>query len=158
MRGRVVRRLRDWAGAAVTIGTATVEHWLGETVAVAALTAVVVIFGGIVWRRVSMLMAAPRANNCTKAYDVENRLVNYMTIMAPLAPIVNANEFSTTNAAFLAALSKLPSQTDSNSNLSTSTPGGANAAWYSDVASCLNGVVDALNNLQSNLKSKDFEA
>ena len=50
-------RLRDWLGTAFTIGAAVVEHLLGETVAVAALTAVVVVFGGILWRRVSLLMS-----------------------------------------------------------------------------------------------------
>jgi hypothetical protein len=99
-------RLRNWIGTAATIITALLEHWLGETVAVAALTAAVVIFGGLLWRRVSLLMAAPQTGNCTKAYEIEGRLNNYIGLMKGLAPIANANSVSTTNATYLASLSK----------------------------------------------------
>lgn len=105
--GHQIARLRDWLGTIVAVATAGVEHWLGETAAVAGLTALVVVCGGILWRRVSVLMAAPQANNCTKSYAVEERLVNYMAIMAPLAPLVTANTPTNTNATFLATLKKV---------------------------------------------------
>ena len=147
-------RWKDWLGAAVTIVSAAVEHLLGETAAVAALTAAVVLAVGVLWRRVSVLMAAPRANNCTKAYAVEDRLVNYMQLMEGLAPIANANTGGiTTNATFLAALAKLPHQTTSNSSISNS-----NGNLSSGDAAAINGVIAAVNNLQTNLQSNKFES
>jgi hypothetical protein len=153
-----MRRFRDWLGMASTIVSAFVEHWLGETVAVAVLTAVVVIGGGILWRRVSMLMSSPRPGNCTKSYAVDKRLTDYINLMAPLSPIVTANKFATANASFLAGLSRLPHQTTSNGSITVSTPGGANAAWYSNVESVVDGVVNAVNTLQVNLQAGKFES
>ncbi len=115
-------RLRDWLGTAATIITALLEHWLGETVAVAALTAAVVIFGGLLWRRVSVLMAAPPTGNCTKAYEIEGRLNTYIGLMKGLAPIANANSVSTTNATFLATLTQMGAlPTDGNTGSSWAT-------------------------------------
>jgi hypothetical protein len=146
-------RLRDWIGTAATISTAVVEHLLGETVAVAVLTVAVVVFGGILWRRVGLLMAAPRANNCTKAYAVEARLVNYMQIMDGLAPIATANSVFTTNATFLSQLAKLPHQTNANSTISTTA-----GTFTTAERTAFNGLVNAVNNLQSNLQGQNFEA
>lgn len=137
-------KLRDLLGTLVTIAAAVVEHWLGETAAMAVLTAVVLVFGGLLWRRVSLLMARPQPHNCTKAYAVEQRLVGYMEIMAPLAPLVNANTPSNTNATFLASLSKLPNQTTANSTAFNST--------------AFAGLASAVNNLQANLQGNNFEA
>ena len=144
-------RLRDWLGTAVTIATAVLEHWLGETVAVAALTTAVVIVGGILWRRVSLLMSAPRANNCTKSYDVENRLVNYMGLMKGLAPIANANSVSTTNATFLAGLSKLPHQ----AGLGGDDPFGG-STWGTGERGYINECIDYINVIDGNLQSSGF--
>jgi hypothetical protein len=151
---RQVRKLRVWLGPAVSVAVAWVEHGLGETVAVAVLTAVVVIAGGILWRRVSVLMATGGGTqNCTKAYAVEDRLVNYMHIMAPLSPIVTANTPVDTNATFLAALSKLADQTTTNTLIVN-----GNGNLSSADAAAINGVIAAVNNLQTHLQGDKFEA
>jgi hypothetical protein len=143
-------RLRDWLGTCATILSAVLEHWLGETMAVAALTVAVVVSGGILWRRVSVLMAAPQANNCTKSYDVEARLVNYMSIMAPLSPIVTANTPVNTNATFLAGLSKLPHQ----SGLADDPFSGS--SWGSGERDYVNSSIDYINVIDGNLQSHGF--
>jgi hypothetical protein len=145
-------RLRDWAGTIVTVISAALEHWLGETMTVAALTAAVVVFGGILWRRVSVLMAAPQANNCTKAYAVEDRLVNYMGLMKGLAPIANANSVSTTNATFLAGLSKLPHQ----SGLADDPYNGAGPNWQTGERGYVNSSIDYINVIDGNLQSHGY--
>lgn len=158
--------MRKLAGLVVSVIVALVEHWLGETITVAVLSCCMLIFAGIVWRRASLLMAAPRANNCTKSYEIEGRLDNYVTIMAALAPIVQANDAATLvqlapllpiaqagNAAFLSLLTQLPSQTASNSFITNS-----NSALTAGDEAAINGLVTAVNNLQSHLKSNNFEA
>lgn len=143
-------RLRDWAGTAATITSAVLERWLGETLTVAALTAAVVVFGGILWRRVSILMAAPQPGNCTKAYAVEARLVNYMGLMAPLAPIVTANTPVNTNATFLAGLTATSNtSTDGLANGTINgTSGGASAGTAHTHGPGSFAVADGLHNHQ----------
>lgn len=145
-----MRWLRRWIGTIATVLSAVFEHWLGETVTVAVLTAAVVIFGGILWRRVSMLMAAPQPNNCTKAYSVEDRLVNYMGLMKGLAPIANANAFSTTNATFLAGLSKLPHQSG------MATDGNTGSTWATNERDFVNASIGYCNTLDADLQSNGF--
>jgi hypothetical protein len=150
-----VNRLRDWAGTIVALATAGVEHWLGETAALAALAAIVAVFGGILWRRVSMLMATGGSRSCAKAYAVDQRLADYIDIMAPVSPIVVANQSSTVNAQFLAGLGQMggisgyPIDT-----LDETTPGGANAAWYSNVASQLNAIITFVDTMYGEGQNK----
>jgi hypothetical protein len=155
-------RLRAWLGAAATIASAAVEHWLGETVAVAVLTAAVVLVVGVLWRRVSILMATGGSTNCAKAYDVDDRLSNYMTIMAPLSPIVVANASGGSNpgnAAFLAGLKQMSAVTAGSSTFgggagcSTST-GDFNTTAIND----LETLQDIPNNIISVLQGSGYMA
>lgn len=57
------------------------------------------------------------------------------------------------NASFLANLSMLPHQTSSNGTISTSAGSLSNADRVT-----INGLVNAVNNLQSNLQSSGFES
>jgi hypothetical protein len=146
-------RLRDWLGTAATIATALLEHWLGETAAVAALTAAVVIFGGLLWRRVSLLMAAPQTGNCTKAYELEGRLNNYIGLMKGLAPIANANSVSTTNATFLAGLSQCGPQSYSAGN-----DGNTGSSWATGERGYINAASTSIDGVHGALVNHGFMA
>jgi hypothetical protein len=151
-------RLRDWLGTLATIISAVLEHWLGETVTVAALTAAVVVFGGILWRRMSILMAAPRANNCTKAYTVDQRLTDYIGIMAPLSPIVTANTPTDTNSTLISTFTQMAAI----SSLGSTGAGGPGTSysqtWANAVASALGGVFNTVNSILSELHSNKYMA
>ena len=77
----------------------------------------------------------------------------YGTNLVSLANNTTAILNVASNSAFLSALSKLSHQTNANNNITNS-----NSALTSSDASAVNGVINAMNNLQSHLQSNGFES
>lgn len=81
-----------------------------------------------------------------------------------MAPIVAALSGLQGNAAFLASLSRLPSQTTSNSdagghdNNTGSSWASGERGYVNNAIDAVNGLVNAVNILQQNLKNHGFES
>jgi hypothetical protein len=82
--------------------------------------------------------------------SIHTSISTMQTSLTILNPIVSAG---TTTASFLASLSLLPHQTTANNTISTTAGTLSNADRVS-----INGLVNAVNNLQSNLQGHNFEA
>jgi hypothetical protein len=93
-----------------------------------------------------------RPQPSTKSYETERRLSDHLAAysanMATLAPLLISG-----NLDFLASLSQLPHQTTGN----LSDPHGGNN-WAIGERDYINGLVDAVNRLQSHLQANGFEA
>ena len=75
-------------------------------------------------------------------------LGQFGSVRSQLSPILSAG-----NESFLSGLSLLPHQTTSNATISTTAGTFTNSERVA-----FNGLVNAVNNLQSNLQSNNFEA
>lgn len=94
--------------------------------------------------------AAPLANAASKALSIENRLdalVNAVGILATeLSGVIS-------NASFLASISQIENQTTSNATISTTA-----GTFTGPERTAFNGLVNAVNNLQSHLQNHNIEA
>jgi len=90
------------------------------------------------------------ANAQSKTLAVENRLDSLVNAVGIL---VNELSGLLSNATFLAAISKLPHQTTANNTIDTTAGSLSNADRVS-----INGLVNAVNNLQTNLQGHGFES
>jgi len=96
------------------------------------------------------VLTAKGAVSSVKANRLEDRYAaNYTavwTLLDQLQPLAS-------NATFLSNLSKLAHQTTSNANIVN-----CNGNLSTADANAINGVINAMNNLQSGLQSHNFEA
>ena len=90
------------------------------------------------------------ANAQSKTLGVEARLDSLVNAVGVL---VNELSGLLSNATFLSAISKLPHQTTANNTIDTTAGSLSNADRVS-----INGLVNAVNNLQTNLQSHGFES
>ena len=119
-------------------------------------------------KRAAMLFlltaAVTAAGNVAKTRSTERRLNQVVANIGQLDFEALAQFQSKTNTAFLAGLSQLPHQTTANSGAG-SDDGNSGPYWatgergfVNNAIDAANGVVNAVNNLQSNLQSCGFEA
>jgi hypothetical protein len=90
------------------------------------------------------------ANAQSKAGNTEDRLNALVNAVGILVSELNG---LLSNATFLSAISKLPHQTTANNTIDTTAGSLSNADRVS-----INGLVNAVNNLQTNLQSHGFES
>jgi hypothetical protein len=82
--------------------------------------------------------------------SIQTSISTMQTSLTHLSPLISA---SNTTLNFLASLSLLPHQTTANNTISTTAGTLSNADRVS-----INGLVNAVNNLQSNLQNNNFES
>jgi hypothetical protein len=90
------------------------------------------------------------ANAQSKAGNTEDRVAALVNAVGVLISELNG---LLSNATFLSAISKLPHQTTANNTIDTTAGSLSNADRVS-----INGLVNAVNNLQTNLQSHGFES
>jgi len=81
---------------------------------------------------------------------IQSAISTMQTSLTHLSPLISA---STTTLNYLVGLSLLPHQTTANNTISTTAGTLSNPDRVS-----INGLVNAVNNLQSNLQNNNFEA
>jgi hypothetical protein len=96
------------------------------------------------------VLTAKGAVASKKANRLEDR---YASNYAATWNLLNQLQPLASNATFLAALSKLPHQTTANNTIDTTAGSLSNADRVS-----INGLVNAVNTLQSNLQARNFES
>ena len=112
--------------------------------------------------------AAVTTKVTSKAQSNEKRINQVVTQLNAMNSQLNfaalANFQSPTNTAFLASLSKLPHQTTSNSSAGADDTNtgpywaSGERGFVNNAIDAVNGLVTAVNNLQSNLQANGFES
>lgn len=108
--------------------------------------------------------AAVTTKVTSKSQSTEKRLNTVVTSLGQLNLTALAQFQSVTNTTFLAQLSQLPHQTNANSSAGADDTNtgpywaSGERGFVNNAIDATNGLVNAVNNLQSNLQAAGFEA